>query len=60
MAKVKVRVVERYNDMVLKKIQEVGTEFEVDEQRAKKLVEHKKAVILDDQKPTKKANEKEG
>lgn len=60
MAKVKVKVVERYNDMVLNKIQEVGTEFEVDEQRAKKLVEHRKAVILEDQKSAKKTTEKEG
>lgn len=60
MAKVKVKVVERYNDMVRKEIQEVGTEFEVEEQRAKKLVEHGKAVILEEKKPAKNVNEKEG
>lgn len=59
MAMVKVKVIERYNDMVLKKIQEVGTELEVDEQRAKKLVEHGKAVVVESQK-AKKATEKEG
>ena len=35
---VRVKVVKRYNDLVLKKIQEVDAEFETDGKRAKYLV----------------------
>ena len=34
----KVKVVKRYNDMVLKKIQEPGTVFETDDKRAEHLI----------------------
>lgn len=34
----KVKVIRRYNDLQLKKIQEVGTEFETEETRAQHLV----------------------
>lgn len=37
-AKVKVRVIKKYNDPALKKIQTAGTEFETSEQRARYLV----------------------
>lgn len=34
----KVKVVKRYNDMVLKKVQEPGTVFEADDKRAEHLI----------------------
>lgn len=58
MTKVKARVVERYNDLNLGEIQEVDTVLEVTEERAKKLVEHKKAVILEENQKAKKISEK--
>lgn len=50
----KVRVIKRYNDMVLKKIQEKGTEFEVSEARAKHLVKQKMVQIVEEKKAEKK------
>lgn len=47
---VKVRVIKRYNDLVLKKIQEKGVEFEVSEARAKHLVEQKMVEIVKENK----------
>lgn len=36
--KVRVKVIKRYNDIVMKKIQEVGTQFETSRKRAEYLV----------------------
>lgn len=58
MTKLKARVVERYNDLNLGEIQEVDTVLEVTEERAKKLAEHKKAVILEENQKAKKISEK--
>lgn len=54
----KVKVITRYNDLILGKIQEVGTVLEVTEERAKKLAEHKKVVILEENQKAKKTSEK--
>lgn len=50
----KVKVIKRYNDIVLKKTQEKGTVFEVSEARAKHLVEQKMVEIVEEKKPEKK------
>lgn len=55
----RVKVIKRYNDMVLHKIQEVDTEFETEEKRAEHLVEEGVAEIL--KKPASKVSkENEG
>lgn len=43
----KVKVIKRYNDVVLKKIQKVNTILDVDEKRAKHLVEQGVAVYTE-------------
>lgn len=45
-AKVKVRVIKKYHDLALKKIQTVGTEFDTSEQRAKYLVSQGMVEII--------------
>lgn len=47
-AKVRVRVIKKYNDLVLKKIQTVGTEFETSEQRARYLVSQGMVEIVEE------------
>lgn len=42
----KVKVIRRYNDLQLKKIQEVGTEFETEETRAQHLVKQGMVAIV--------------
>lgn len=54
----KVKVIKRYNDVVLKKIQKEGTVLEVDEKRAKHLVKQGMVVIVDETK--KETAEKKG
>lgn len=45
---VKVKVIKRYNDMVLKKIQEKDTIFETDEKRAQHLVKQGMAKVIEE------------
>lgn len=47
-AKVKVRVIKKYHDLALKKIQVKGTEFETSEQRAKYLVDQGMVEIVEE------------
>lgn len=54
----KIRVIKRYNDIVLNKIQNVGTVLEVEDIRAKHLVNEKMAEYVHDD--VKKAAEKKG
>lgn len=55
---VKVKVIKRYNDVVLKKIQEKGTTFKVSEERAKHLVKQGMVEIIEEAK--KESAEKKG
>lgn len=56
---VKVKVIKRYSDVRLRKIQEIGAVLEVSEERAKHLVSQGVAVILEEkEKPIAKADEK--
>lgn len=49
---VKVKVIKEYNDMQLKKVQDkIGTEFEVDKERAEYLVNQGMVEIVDKVKP---------
>ncbi len=55
----KVRCIKRYSDVKLKKIIEVDTIFDVDEERAQHLVNEKVAEIVNEtEKTTEKAIEK--
>ncbi len=53
----KVKVIKRYNDLELKKIQDVGKTFETSEKRAQHLVEQGMVEIVAE---PKKASEKKG
>ena len=56
---VKVRCIKRYSDVKLKKIIEVDTIFDVDEERAQHLVNEKVAEIINEtEKTTEKATGK--